>query len=298
MSSEKPDEKSRVSRRNLLKGLGVGALVAGVVVGGAQEYRIINVAPPAAAPLLTAALAVSSGTIQAGQSVTFTATPGGGTAPYTVSISCGDGTTLTAAGAHSYAAAGNYTALLTVTDSKGVKAYSSVPVVVSALPVPPTYTQEVTLNVNGADYTIAVDNRWTLLDVIRDKLNLTGTKMMCDRGECGSCTVLIGGKPMLSCMLLAVEAQGEQILTIEGLRTSLNRVGTALHPIQQAFVDNDGTQCGICTPGIIMTTKALLDANPNPTQQQVQDALSGNICRCGCYPEILQSVLAAAKVVS
>jgi len=103
---------------------------------------------------------------------------------------------------------------------------------------------------------------------------------------------------VLSCMVLAVEAQGQNILTIEGLRTSLKRSGTALHYIQQAFVDNDGTQCGICTPGIIMTTKALLDANPNPTQQQVQDALSGNICRCGCYPEILQSVLAAAKVVS
>ncbi len=134
------------------------------------------------------------------------------------------------------------------------------------------------------------------MDVLREKLNLTGTKRMCDKGECGSCTVLINGVPKLSCMILAMEAQGQPILTIEGLRTSLNRSGTALHYIQQAFVNNDGSQCGICTPGIIMTSKALLDANPNPTADQVKAALSGNICRCGCYPEIVQSVLAAAKV--
>jgi aerobic-type carbon monoxide dehydrogenase small subunit (CoxS/CutS family) len=176
----------------------------------------------------------------------------------------------------------------------GVEEYRMVQqqaVIPTPTPVPPQYSKTITLNVNGADYTFTIDNRWTLVDVLREKLGLAGTKVWCDNGECGACTVLVDGKPMLSCITLAVEAEGKKVLTIEGLRTSSGE----LHPIQQAFVDHDGLQCGVCTPGMIMTTKALLDANPHPTEEQVRQALSGNVCRCGAYPKIVESVLAAAK---
>jgi aerobic-type carbon monoxide dehydrogenase small subunit (CoxS/CutS family) len=296
VSSEKNDDSKKVSRRNFLKGAGAGAVVGAVAVAGIEEgIRLpgMQVLPTQTVSALTASLTASPTSVQVGSSVTFSATPGGGTSPYTISINCGDGASLTASGSHTYSSSGQFEALLTITDSAGMKAYAIAAVSVGA---PPAYGQMITLNVNGADFQVATDYRWTLLDVLRDKLYLTGTKKMCDRGECGSCTVLIGGKPMLSCMMLAVEAQGQPIITIEGLRTSLNRAGTALHYIQQAFVDNDATQCGVCTPGLILTSKALLDVNPNPTADQVKQALAGNICRCGCYPEILQAVLAAAKV--
>ncbi len=150
---------------------------------------------------------------------------------------------------------------------------------------------QVTLNVNGVDSLVKVEDNWTLAYVIREKLGLTGTKRGCDVGDsCGVCTVQIDGRPVLSCIVLAVEAEGKAILTIEGLRTS----STELHPVQQAFIDKDALQCGFCTPGQIMNAKALLEFNPNPTEAEVRNWMSGNLCRCGSYQNIRAAVLAAA----
>jgi carbon-monoxide dehydrogenase small subunit len=126
------------------------------------------------------------------------------------------------------------------------------------------------------------------------ELGLTGTKMMCNEGECGACTVLINGKPMLSCMTLAIDAQHKDILTIEGLA---DPVTGQLHPIQKAFVERSGMQCGVCTPGMILTAKALLDGNCDPTEEDVRSALSGNLCRCGNYRRITECVLDAADKI-
>jgi len=145
------------------------------------------------------------------------------------------------------------------------------------------------LTINGSTYELQVEPNWTLADVLREKLHLTGTKIGCDEGACGSCTVLVGGKANLACMMLAVEVEGKDILTIEGLSD-----GIELHPIQQAFWENYAVQCGFCTPGMIMTAKALLDANANPTKEEVKKALSGNICKCSCYIQAIDAVLAAA----
>ena len=131
----------------------------------------------------------------------------------------------------------------------------------------------ITLKVNGEDYELEVAAHWTLADVLREKLGLTGTKLMCDEGDCGSCTVLIDGIPILSCITLAVEAGSKDILTIEGLAIPLTN---ELHPIQQAFIERSGMQCGVCTPGVILTAKALLDRNNNPSEDEVREALAGN----------------------
>jgi carbon-monoxide dehydrogenase small subunit len=152
----------------------------------------------------------------------------------------------------------------------------------------------ITLALNGEDYELEVEPQWALADVLREKLGLTGTKIMCNEGECGSCTILIDGKPMLSCLMLAVECEGKNILTIEGLA---DRKTGKLHPIQQAFVDHSGMQCGVCTPGMILTAKALLDENHNPTEDDVREALAGNLCRCGNYKRIVECVLAAAEMM-
>lgn len=132
--------------------------------------------------------------------------------------------------------------------------------------------------VNGKNYKAELEPRVTLLDALRDQFDLTGSKRVCDRGECGSCTVLMDGKPVYACNILAIEAQGRAITTIEGVGTP-----EKLHPIQQAFVENDASQCGFCTPGFIMASKALLDKYPNPTPEQIRKALGGNFCRCGTY---------------
>ncbi|MFC2047569.1 molybdopterin-dependent oxidoreductase [Chloroflexota bacterium] len=145
------------------------------------------------------------------------------------------------------------------------------------------------LAVNGETYEITVEPSKTLLDVLREDLNLTGTKKGCDRGECGACTVLLDGKAVSSCLTLAVQAQGKKILTIEGLADN-----GKVHPLQQAFVEHNAIQCGYCTPGMILSAKALLDENPNPTEEDVKTALSGNLCRCTGYVRIIQAVLAAA----
>jgi aerobic carbon-monoxide dehydrogenase small subunit len=152
--------------------------------------------------------------------------------------------------------------------------------------------QEMTFIVNGEEYNVQVDIRRTLLEVLRETLGLTGTKEMCNKGDCGGCTVIMDGKPILSCLTLAVEAQGKQIVTIEGLAD-----GFKLHPIQQAFVDKGAIQCGYCTPGFIMSAKALLDKNSRPTEEQIKEGIANNICRCTGYVQIVEAIQAAAKVM-
>ena len=153
-------------------------------------------------------------------------------------------------------------------------------------PIPEELTK---LTVNGDTYELYIEPEWTLAEVLRKKLRLMGTKVACDDGACGACTVLVDGETTLSCMTLAVECEGREITTIEGLAD-----GNKLHPIQEAFKENFGFACGFCTPGIIMATKALLDKNPSPSKEEVTQALSGNLCRCTGYVNIIESVLAAA----
>lgn len=158
--------------------------------------------------------------------------------------------------------------------------------------------RSVTIIVNGRGYTFPVDvgnglpSSETLVETLRGRLGLTGTKRPCNEGGCGGCTVLIDGIPSLSCSTLTVECDGKLITTIEGLE---NPVTHELHPIQQAFIDLDAIQCGMCTPGIVLSAKALLDHNPSPTRQQVAEALAGNICRCTGYEKYFDGVLLAAQ---
>jgi aerobic-type carbon monoxide dehydrogenase small subunit (CoxS/CutS family) len=149
----------------------------------------------------------------------------------------------------------------------------------------------VEMKVNGVLYRQDVPNSTTLLQFLREDLKLTGSKMGCDRAQCGACTVIVNGRNVYSCTTLALDATGSDVLTIEGLAT-----GDALHPIQQAFIEQSGFQCGFCTSGQIMTTKALLDRMPNPTEDQARSALAGNLCRCSAYKKILESVMAASRL--
>ncbi len=150
-------------------------------------------------------------------------------------------------------------------------------------------TATVDLRINGRRYRLSVEPRETLISVLRERLGLTGAKPGCERGECGACTVLLDGSTRYSCMTLAVEAQGHEITTIEGLSN-----GEALSPVQQAFIDEDGYQCGFCTPGQVMAAESLLRANPNPTLAEVRLGMSGNLCRCGAYGHIFKAVQKAA----
>jgi len=147
--------------------------------------------------------------------------------------------------------------------------------------------------VNERHYELSIEPHVLLVEVLRDELGLTGTKHSCGIGNCGACTVLVDGRPVLSCLTLALTVQGRNITTIEGLAQ-----GTTLHPIQKAFVDHAAIQCGYCTPGMILSAKALLDKNLNPTEQEVKQALSGNLCRCTGYVKIVDAVAAAAEVMS
>lgn len=147
----------------------------------------------------------------------------------------------------------------------------------------------VTLRVNGEAYDLLTYPHRTLLEVLREDLHLTGAKESCGEGACGSCTVLLDGAPVRSCLLLAIEAEGREITTIEGLAA-----GGKLHPLQEAFVEHHAIQCGFCTPGMILTAKALLDATPEPTEEEIRRALSGNICRCTGYAKIVDAVKAAS----
>ncbi len=146
------------------------------------------------------------------------------------------------------------------------------------------------LKINGITRKIQVEPRWSLLFVIREVLGLTGTKIGCERGECGACTVLIDGKPRYACMTLAVEAQGQEITTLEGLMDGEN-----LGPVQQAFVEEDAFQCGFCTPGQIMAVEGLLRRNASPTMEEVRVGLSGNLCRCAAYQHIFSAATRAAE---
>jgi len=148
----------------------------------------------------------------------------------------------------------------------------------------------ITIEVNGDSREIEVENRRTLLQVIRDDLKLTGTKKMCDMGECGSCTVLLDGVPVNSCLVLAVDADGKKVQTIEGVAH-----GDDLDPIQEEFVQKGAIQCGFCTPGMIMATKAFLAKNPNPTEEEVKTAISGNFCRCTGYVRIVEAIMTSAE---
>ena len=144
----------------------------------------------------------------------------------------------------------------------------------------------VTLRVNGQPRTLQIEPRVTLLDALRDRLDITGLKRVCDRGSCGACTAIVDGRTVYTCSTLAIEAAGKDIRTVEGLVS-----GTVLHPVQQALCDHDGTMCGFCTPGFVMSAVSLLERHPDPTPEQARAALDGNICRCGTYPQVLEAVL-------
>jgi xanthine dehydrogenase YagT iron-sulfur-binding subunit len=147
------------------------------------------------------------------------------------------------------------------------------------------------LKVNGKQVYIHIEPNTTLLEVIRDQLHLTGTKLVCNQGECGACTVLLDGEAIYSCHFLAMDAANKEVTTIEGLLT-----GEELHPLQEAFIEHDGMQCGFCTPGQVLSAQALLLKNPNPNREEVTEAMSGNLCRCAAYPKIIDSVIGGSKI--
>jgi xanthine dehydrogenase YagT iron-sulfur-binding subunit len=154
-------------------------------------------------------------------------------------------------------------------------------------------TAALELRINGKAQQVTVEPRTTLLDTLRMKLDLTGSKLVCDRGTCGGCTVLMDGKPVTSCMVLAIDAQGHEITTIEGLS-----LGADLHPVQKAFVERDALQCGFCTPGFVVATKAALEKIPDASLQQFKEEISGNICRCGTYNHIFEAAARAQTAMN
>jgi xanthine dehydrogenase YagT iron-sulfur-binding subunit len=155
----------------------------------------------------------------------------------------------------------------------------------------PEETMRVDLFINGSRHRLVVEPRWSLLYILREKIGLTGSKVGCERGECGACTVLINGLPRYACLTLAVEAQGTEIVTVEGLMD-----GEQLGTVQQAFVTHDAFQCGYCTPGQIISAEGLLRANPAPKSEDIRKGMSGNICRCGAYAHISKAVTEAARL--
>jgi xanthine dehydrogenase YagT iron-sulfur-binding subunit len=148
----------------------------------------------------------------------------------------------------------------------------------------------VVLTVNGKKYNLQLEPRVTLLDALRDDMDITGAKRVCDKAECGACTVLMDNKPVYACSVLAIEAQGKPIETVEALMAN-----GKLHPIQQAFVEHDASQCGFCTPGFVMACKSFLDKHPNPTSEDIRKGLSGNLCRCGTYAGIREAIAQSAR---
>ena len=156
---------------------------------------------------------------------------------------------------------------------------------------------EITLHVNGVKHTAAAPTRRLLSDFLRHELRLTGTHVGCEHGVCGACTVLVDGTPMRSCLMFAVTAQDHEITTVEGLAESVDGTGaTTMSPVQQAFIECHGLQCGFCTPGFLTTITAYLRENPDPTETQAREAISGNLCRCTGYQNIVKSVLRAAEI--
>ena len=149
----------------------------------------------------------------------------------------------------------------------------------------------INLKINGEDCPVDVRAHWSLAYVIREKVGLTGTKTGCEMGTCGSCTILMDGKPIFSCLRMAVDAEGHELTTIEGIESD-----GELHPLQQTFIDDHGMQCGYCTPGMIIAAKALLDENSDPTEHEVKRAIGGHLCRCGTYVRIVRSIMNAAEI--
>lgn len=164
--------------------------------------------------------------------------------------------------------------------------------------------KEIVLTINGLPHPVRVEPDELLVDVLRDRLWLTGTKKGCGTGDCGACTVIMDGRPVTSCLVLAVAAEGREILTVEGLaglagerRSTGERrpTGASLHPIQESFIEHGAVQCGYCTPGLLMMAKAILDANPSPSEEQVRAGIAGNLCRCTGYSKIVEAILAAGE---
>jgi aerobic-type carbon monoxide dehydrogenase small subunit (CoxS/CutS family) len=149
----------------------------------------------------------------------------------------------------------------------------------------------ITFTINDESVSLEVEPRWTLLRVIRDELRLTGTKEGCGEGDCGTCTVLVDGKAVNSCLILAVDADGKTITTIEGLAQ-----GSELHPLQKAFIEKGAVQCGFCTPGMILSAKALLDGNPHPSEEEIRSAISGNLCRCTGYVKVVEAIQSVSEM--
>ena len=152
--------------------------------------------------------------------------------------------------------------------------------------------QIIRITVNGQPHELAVEPHWTLLETVREQLGLTGSKEGCGTGDCGACSMIVDGRLITSCLVLAPEADGSEVLTIEGLARN-----GELHPVQRAFIDSGGVQCGFCTPGMIMATKTLLESNPRPSLEDVRLGLAGNLCRCTGYTKIYEAVLAAAQKI-
>ena len=175
--------------------------------------------------------------------------------------------------------------LATAVTSVGVAEAQSGPAVVGPGDVP------VTLMINGKRVDLRIEPRVTLLNAVRNRADLTGNKRVCDRGACGACTMIVDGRTVYSCSTLAIEVQGKQIRTVDGLAS-----GNTLHPVQQAFCDTDGLMCGFCTPGFVMATVALLERTPNPTVEQARKGLDGNICRCGTFVRIMEAAMKAKGV--
>jgi carbon-monoxide dehydrogenase small subunit len=150
--------------------------------------------------------------------------------------------------------------------------------------------KKIQLSINRLNYVVEVETHWTLLDMLRNEIGLLGTKRGCEKGDCGACTVLMNGRPINSCLYLAVRANGKEILTVEGLETD-----EGLHPLQKAFLEKGAVQCGFCTPGMLLTAVNLLDKNPGPTEEDVRRAISGNLCRCTGYQHIVDAIRFAAE---
>ena len=158
--------------------------------------------------------------------------------------------------------------------------------------------KEIVLTINGLPHPVWVEPDELLVDVLRDRLWLTGTKKGCGTGDCGACTVIMDGRPVTSCLVLAVAAEGKEILTVEGLAGPAGdrpSTGASLHPLQESFIEHGAVQCGYCTPGLLMMAKAILDANPTPSEEQVRAGIAGNLCRCTGYTKIVEAILAAGE---
>lgn len=268
-----PKETGEITRREFLKD-------AGLVVGGAAVgSTVLLAACGGETETVTATKTVT--TTAPGTTSTVTSTAPGGTVTSTATETAWSTTTTTA----------------TTTDTNYVCPYCGATFDSLAdlqahcqaeHPSAPVVEGLSALTVNGRTYSLVLEPNWSLLHVLRNKLGLVGVKDACDRGECGTCAVIMDGKSVFSCMTLAIEAVGHDIVTIEGLSD-----GITLHPVQQAFVDHDAVQCGYCVPGFILCAKALLDENPNPTLDEVREGLSGHICTCGNDKVMVEATLAA-----